>query len=239
MKKQKNIIFILILFVESLLPTVLFSQINEAIEPEVKGAEVIDLLEGGSLNKWKVPSNRWSFEEGTVIGDTGEEKLDTPEWIYTKQEFDDFKFTCEVKLAGDTARNSGIYFRVNTFLFKEKRSNKSYEAPSGYEYDVAYHKPEKKNFQGSLGDWYARPHLREFPDENITNEVYKSGDWNRLTIRARENRIEYWLNGIKIMDFLDEDPNGSRKGIIGFQLHDGAVMKVAYRNIRVGKLNIK
>ena len=54
-----------------------------------------------------------------------------------------------------------------------------------------------------------------------------------MTIRARGNRLEYWINGIKIMDYLDDDPKASREGIIGFQIHDGMVMKVEFRNIRV------
>jgi hypothetical protein len=36
-----------------------------------------------------------------------------------------------------------------------------------------------------------------------------------------------------IMDYLDHDPKASRKGLIGFQIHDGSVMKVEYRNIRI------
>jgi len=51
--------------------------------------------------------------------------------------------------------------------------------------------------------------------------------------RARGNRLEYWINGTKVMDYLDHDPKASRRGLIGFQIHDGSVMKVAYRNIRV------
>ena len=212
-------------------------QVNFAIEPKVEGGEVIDLLEGSTLDAWKVPSNHWYLEEGTIIGDTGKEALEAPEWIYTNQHFGDFEFTCEMKLTGDKRRNTGVYFRVKPFLFKEKKGNKSYEAASGYEFDAAFHSPGKTNFRGSLGDWYARPSLRVFPDKNIINQVYKSEEWNRLTIRARENRIEYWINGIKIMDFVDKDPKASQNGIIGFQIHDGSVMKVAYRNIRVLPLN--
>uniref|UniRef100_UPI00404737EE 3-keto-disaccharide hydrolase n=1 Tax=Mariniflexile sp. TaxID=1979402 RepID=UPI00404737EE len=238
MKKQKGIFFILALFLGCLLPTVLFSQINEAIEPELKGAEVIDLLDGATLDAWKMPSSRWYLEEGMIIGNTGNEKLDTPEWIYTKQQFSDFEFTCEVKLTGDTSRNTGVYFRVKPFLFKEKKEGKSYEAPSGYEFDVAFHNPGKRNFYGSLGDWYARPKLRVFPDEKIINQVYKKEAWNRLTIRARGNRIEYWLNGHKIIDFMDDDPKASSEGIVGFQIHNGSIMKVAYRNIRIRPLSL-
>lgn len=35
------------------------------------------------------------------------------------------------------------------------------------------------------------------------------------------------------MDFIDPDPKGSRVGTIGFQIHNGSVMKVEYRKIRV------
>lgn len=206
---------------------------NEATEPTVKGKGVIELLEGGTLDAWKVPSDRWYVEEESIVGYTGEEKLELPEWLYTKQRFSDFEFTCELKLTGDNRRNTGIYYRVNTFLFKGKQDKKSYEAPSGYEFDAAFHNPTKRNFRGSLGDWYARPSLRILPDQNIINQVYKSEKWNRMTIRARGNRLEYWINGIKVMDFVDPDPKGSREGTIGFQIHDGMVMTVEYRAIRV------
>ena len=212
-------------------------QVNEAIEPTLEGIEVIDLLQGGMLDAWKVPSNHWSLENGVIIGNTGDVALEAPEWIYTNQKFSDFEFTCELKLTGDTRRNTGVYFRVNEFLFKEKKGDKSYQAASGYEFDVAFYNLGKKNFTGSLGDWYARPSLRVFPDKKNINQVYKPGEWNRLTIRARENRIEYWLNGIKIIDFIDNDSKASRNGTIGFQIHNGSVMKVEYRKIRVFRLN--
>ena len=116
-----------------MIPTVLFSQVtNEATEPPVKGPGVIDLLAGGTLNAWKVPSSRWQFEAGSVVGQTGTEKLSTPEWLYSKQRFSNFEFTCELKLTGDNRRNTGIYYRVNTILFRNR-----FEAPSGYEFDAA------------------------------------------------------------------------------------------------------
>ncbi|MGJ8744478.1 3-keto-disaccharide hydrolase [Polaribacter sp.] len=235
----KHKMFFVFFFCWMLPQTICSQHINEAIEPEVKGEKVIDLLDGGSLNMWKNSSNSWSLQNGMIVGNTKNEKLDKPEWIYTKEQFNDFEFTCEVKLTGDNQRNTGIYFRVNTFLFKQKRGNNSYEAASGYEYDIASHKPGKKDFRGSLGDWYARLSLRVFADEKIMNQMYKPKDWNRITIRARRNRIEYWINGVKIIDFFDKDPNASQKGCIGFQIHNGSVMKVEYREIRVNKLDFK
>jgi len=218
-----------------MMPQLVFAEdTNETIEPSVKGPSSTDLLADNTLDAWKLPSDHWHLDEKTIVANTGKKKLRIPEWLYTKKRFGDFEFTCELKLTGDDRRNTGIYFRVNTILFQGK---KKFEAPSGYEFDVAYYDPKKKiNYRGSLGDWYARPHLRIFPDQNIINEVYKSEEWNRMTIRARANRLEYWINGIKIMDYLDHNPKASRAGVIGLQIHDGAVMKVECRNIYVRSL---
>ncbi len=92
-----------------LLPSLVFSQQdNEAMEPSVQGPGVIDLLEGGTLDAWIVPSAHWQFEEESIVGDTGGEILSNPEWIYTKQRFSDFEFTTELRLTGDDNRNTGI-----------------------------------------------------------------------------------------------------------------------------------
>lgn len=206
---------------------------NVAAEPEAIGAEAIQLISGDTLEGWKAPSERWSIADGVITGDTKDEKLSTPEWLYTQQTFSDFVFTAEVRLSGGSRANSGIYFRVQPFTFEWKKTGVTYEAPSGYEYDASLE--EKHN--GSLGDWYARPSLRIFPDPEIMKEVFKKEDWNRMTIRAFGNRLEYWLNGAKIMDYLDHDPKRSKEGVIGFQMHDRLVMKVEIRNASILPIN--
>lgn len=226
--------YFVFIFCVLIAPTALSSQeSNEATEPGVKGDGVIDLLKEGTLDAWTVPSAHWTIKEGSIVGDTGEEKLEFPEWLYTKQAFSDFVFTCELRLTGDNRRNTGIYFRVKPFPFE---GYKSFEAASGYEFDAAYVAPNKKNMWGSLGDWYARPSLRVFADQTIIQQVCKTEDWNRITIRARGNRLEYWMNGFKILDYIDHDSNASSKGLIGFQIHDRTVMKVECRNVRVASL---
>lgn len=234
---------------------------NEAIEPTVSGPGTIDLFDGATLDSWDVPSDRWYVDEESIVGDTQSKELSAPEWLYTKQRFKDFAFTCELKLTGDEERNTGIYYRVNTILFRghedeeeeelgepeehtvegdeeeeEEDGWQPFEAPSGYEMD-AFHGSEPESgepdFWGSLGDWYKRPDLRIFADLEVIRRVLKSDDWNRLTIRARGNRLEHWINGVKVVDYVDRDPNASREGVIGFQIHDGAVMEVRCRNIHV------
>ncbi|MCC4831817.1 DUF1080 domain-containing protein [Shewanella sp. 10N.7] len=215
-------------------------QLNEAIEPLIEGDNVISLSQDNTLDNWQVPSNLWSIKNGIIIGDTKGEKLDASQWLYTKQSFKDFEFTCELKLSGDERRNTGIYYRVKTFLFTNARGTKSYMAPSGYEFDAAFYQDNginnKRNDRGALADWYARRSLRILADQSLINKVFKTDQWNRMTIRALANRLEYWINGIKVMNYVDHDPQASREGLIGFQLHNGSAMKVEFRYIAVQRL---
>ena len=135
---------------------------------------------------------------------------------------------------------SGIYYRVQRFRFDDHPSGIPFEAPSGYECDASYFNPdgEGKNYWGSLGDWYVRPSLRIYADQAVLAKTCIPGEWNRMTIRARSNRLEYCINGIKVMDFVDPDPKGSREGVIGLQIHGGSVMKIEFRNIHVLPLTL-
>ncbi len=221
---MKHVLFLFVCFCLTMSRVAFSQNINEATEPSVKGPGVIDLLKAGSTDAWKVPSTRWHIDAESIVGQTGE-KLQAPEFLYTKQRYGNFEFTCEMRLTGDNHANTGIYYRVNTILFRGK-----YEAPSGYEFDAAV---TNDNLTGSIGDWYVRPSLRIYADQAIVNQRFKPENWSRMTMRVHGNRLEYWINGIKVMDYRDQDPKGSREGTIGFQMHDGSVMKVEYRNIRV------
>ena len=62
------------------------------------------------------------------------------------------------------------------------------------------------------------------------------GEWNTYEIRVRGERLQIWLNGVRINDFTNHDPVRSlRQGHIGIQNH-GDGDEVAFRNIRVRKL---
>ncbi|MFB6553487.1 ThuA domain-containing protein [Streptomyces sp. NPDC056405] len=59
------------------------------------------------------------------------------------------------------------------------------------------------------------------------------GEWNTYELRVTGERLEIFLNGVKINDFTNTDPARSlRQGHIGLQNH-GDGDEVAFRNIRV------
>ncbi|TXS32288.1 DUF1080 domain-containing protein [Streptomyces sp. ms191] len=62
------------------------------------------------------------------------------------------------------------------------------------------------------------------------------GQWNSYEIRVRGERLQVFLNGVKINDFTNTDPVRSLKdGHIGLQNH-GADDQVSFRNIRLKEL---
>ncbi|MET9428283.1 ThuA domain-containing protein [Streptomyces sp. NPDC003036] len=62
------------------------------------------------------------------------------------------------------------------------------------------------------------------------------GQWNSYEIRVRGERLQVFLNGVKINDFTNTDPERSLKdGHIGLQNH-GAEDQVSFRNIQLKEL---
>ena len=68
--------------------------------------------------------------------------------------------------------------------------------------------------------------------ELIAKGYYKEKDWNDYRILARGNHLEHYLNGVKVVDVLDNDPKGrSLEGILALQIHAGPPMLVEFKDI--------
>ncbi|HET6548211.1 MAG TPA: family 16 glycoside hydrolase, partial [Solirubrobacter sp.] len=63
------------------------------------------------------------------------------------------------------------------------------------------------------------------------------GEWNAYEIVVLEDRIVVYLNGVKINEWIDDDPNSDlATGRIGLQMH-GSGDDVYFRNVRVGAID--
>jgi hypothetical protein len=72
--------------------------------------------------------------------------------------------------------------------------------------------------------------LQQSPDE--LKALIKTGDWNQVHLVAHGNTITQILNGAVMSMLVDEDvKNRQLDGLIGFQMHVGAPMRVEFRNI--------
>jgi hypothetical protein len=81
-------------------------------------------------------------------------------------------------------------------------------------------------------------YLEQAADAAARDAVLKpAGQWNSYEIIVREDRIIVMLNGTKINEWIDDDPNSDlADGHIGLQMHGGGD-DVYFRNVRVKDLS--
>lgn len=162
-----------------------------------------------NLEGWVGDSTLWSVDDGEIVGKS--DGLDHNQFLVNELAFDNFRFACDVKLVGDVG-NSGIQFRSQPMSNGEVR---------GYQADIG------PDWWGKLYEELGRGLLVSEGGESLI----KKGDWNRYEIIAVGDRVQTFLNGEPCVDLVD--PQGSRRGIIAFQLHSGPAMEVRFRNFSV------
>jgi hypothetical protein len=195
------------------------------------------LFDGRTMSGWRgfrkdhVPT-AWSPRNGELTltpgtGDGGD--------IMTAETFGDFDFRCEWKVA--PRGNSGIFYRVT-----QEHSVPWGTGPEMQILDDAGH-PDGRNPLTSAGSCYA---LYPAP----RGVVRPGGEWNESRLVIRNNHVEHWLNGqrvvsyvlgseawkadIKKSKFASLPDHGMRaRGHLVFQDHGDPV---SYRNLRIRRL---
>lgn len=198
------------------------------------------LFDGKSLKGWhnflsKSIGSAWSVQDGaihlnkTVKKDGGD--------IVTDGDFENFELTLEWKIA--PCGNSGIMFNV------VESSEYRYVWQTGPEMQVldnTCHPDAKieKHRAGNLYDLIASP----------TESVKPANEWNLVRIVSNKGRVEFWLNGVKQVEFTMFTPEweamikGSKfkdmpgfgkfkKGKISLQDHGDLVW---YRSIKIREI---
>jgi hypothetical protein len=172
----------------------------------------------------KWQESNWVIEDGTLA--RGSRGM-----IWSKERFGDFILDLEFKTEG----NSGIFFRTD---------NIRNPVQTGIEIQV--YKPVAEPTTHSCGAVYDALAPRW--------EMTRDGQWNHITITARDNLIDIMLNGEPIIDmdlnewteagwnpgppktknkFRTALKDFKREGHVGFQDHGANVW---YRNVRIKRL---
>lgn len=67
--------------------------------------------------------------------------------------------------------------------------------------------------------------------------AYKLGEWNQLTIIAKGNHVQHYLNGKLTADVTDTDATlAPKSGVIALQLHVGPPMTVQFKDVQLKTL---
>ncbi|WP_031074147.1 ThuA domain-containing protein [Streptomyces sp. NRRL S-118] len=176
-----------------------------------------DLFNGHTPEGWKQAGpGRFTVVDGELRTEGGMGLL----W-YQAKEFSSYSLQLDWKLDGDD--NSGVFVGFPASDDPWSAVNKGYEIQID-----ATDAPDRTTgavYGFAPADLKARDRVLRPP-----------GQWNSYEIRVRGERLQVFLNGVKINDFTNTDPARSLKdGFIGLQNH-GTDDQVSFRNIRLKEL---
>lgn len=226
-------------------------------------SEWIHLFDGTSLNGWRgygmdtLPPG-WTIKDSTLTFDTelGLEQNYTggKDIIYGTEEFDNFELYLEWKIP--EGGNSGIFYHVKEGyegppivspeyqLIDDENYAKIHDL-TGYNSQFGAEHPEL------LQDWQktGADYAMHTADES-QKELNPVGEWNSSTILFTPEKVEHWLNGKKLLEFVpwSEDWNTKKNsgkwdnapdygkyktGYIALQDHASPIW---FKNIKIKKL---
>lgn len=201
----------------------------------------VNLFNGRDLDGWEQHSGtaKYRVEDGAIVGTT---VLNTGNsFLCTKRPYGDFVLELEFKVARNM--NSGIQFRSEFYTREtEKEINgKKRKFPAdrvfGYQYEID---PSDRAWTGGVYDEARRGWLADLKDKPAAQKAFRQGEWNKVRIECRGDRIQTWINDVPATDFRDAM---TPRGIIALQVHgigDGKKNKpgeeIRWRNIRLKEL---
>jgi hypothetical protein len=212
------------------------------------------IFDGKSMKNWDGDPTFWKVENGELVGQSTAEHAvkENTFLIWRGGEPADFELKVQFRI---NSTNSGIQFRSvhlpqgtkdGTREIAGKWVLKGYQADIDFDNSVTGMIYEERGRawiapRGTVG--YIAPDGAKKTLGNLertANELkaaIKSGDWNDVHLIARGNTLVNIVNGHVTCIVIDDDAkNRKMKGLLGFQMHQGAPMKVEFRNIYMKKL---
>lgn len=237
---------------------VVFSCTSENTEPEGQSAsasatgEWTYLFDGENTEHWRTvyedsfPEDGWVVEDSilTVLASNGRRGGEAGS-IVTKQQYADFELQLDFKLT--KGANSGIkYFVVENLDFFEGDPD---GRGIGLEYQIlddANHPDAKRGVNGNR----TVASLYDLIPATKDKQVNPLGEWNHARLISKDNHIEHWLNGEKVLEY--ERGSDAYRALVdnskyhvyeGFGMADsGHILlqdhgnRVSYKNIRIREL---
>jgi quinoprotein glucose dehydrogenase len=182
----------------------------------------IQLFDGKTLNGWAHMNGAHDFtvEDGAIVGRTVESSSGINSFLCSQEEFGDFELELETYI--DPVINSGI--QIRTKIRPVDGTGRPYESfagrVNGPQVEIRRYYPGLPTtgllYGEALGtNWFSS---QKKIDEG--HQYFVDDAWNKLRIVAKGPRIQAWVNGHLIEDYINEDLYKTHaRGFIGLQAH--------------------
>ncbi len=212
--------------------------------------DFVSIFNGNDLTGWEGDEGLWTVEDGAITGRTTEANIPYNKFlIWQNGELDDFELKLEYRIE---AGNSGIQYRSFLKEGNDKEGNPLAYSVGGYQADLDAERGwagtnygegfggilAKRGEKAVLGPEKARE-VEVLGDPEALKEGIKENDWNAFHIIAKGNHLQQFINGKLMSDVVDNRPEARSAGILAFQLHRGAPMKVQFRDIQLKRLPLE
>src|SRR5215472_2219132 len=194
--------------------------------PVISEAGPISLFDGKSFAGWEGDTKKtWRIENGAFVGGSLEANVPRNEFLCTTRPFTNFVLRLKFKLTGKSGFiNGGVQFR-------SQRVKDPPNEMAGYQADIG--DPE---YCGCIYDEGIRNKTIAKSDMASVNRVLKRNDWNDYMIRAEGRRVRLWINGVQTVDYTEPEEQRAQWGVIGLQIHGGAMAEASYKEITLEEL---
>jgi hypothetical protein len=183
------------------------------------------LFDGQTFTGWEGDTKQaFRIESGAIVGGSLKKPVPHNAFLCFQGTFNNFVLRAECRLIGPA--NGGIQFR-------SQRVPHHYEV-SGYQADMSAE--ANGGYWGCLYDESRRNRVLAAPDRGLLLKTLKPRDWNQYEIRCEGPHLQLFLNGVKMVDYTEQDTKLPASGIIGVQIHGGGPSEAWYRNITIERL---
>jgi Domain of Unknown Function (DUF1080) len=190
--------------------------------------KAVSIFDGKTFAGWEGDTAKtWRIEDGAFMGGSLKAKVPRNEFLATTRSYTNFVLRLKFKLVGVPGSgfiNGGVQIR-------SRRAAQPANEMIGYQADIG-----DPTYWGNLYDESRRRKILVQADMNEVNKVLKRGDWNEYVIRCEGRRIRFWVNGVQTVDYTEPDESLEQCGLIGVQIHGGAMAEAGYKDITIEEL---
>lgn len=221
-----------------------------ASQTEVADGEYRSLFNGRDLNGWDGDPTMWKVVDGVIRGETTASNPANGNTflILKRKNFKDFELKLSFRCTAEN--NSGIQYRSkhitdgsvkNKWVVRgyqhELRNESKLPNVSGFIYDEGG-KRGRICLVGEKAAWVGGAKKVEsgLIDQAGYDKLFKVDEWNEVTIVARGNKIQHFMNGTLVLEFDDDPAIALTEGVLALQLHAGKPMWAEFKDITVKEL---